>query len=62
MFDEVSCEEYFNEDFIAWLDELEVDFVNGELQVIADEEKAESVSAEWDAFFFELFTNTEHAV
>jgi len=39
MFDEITCEEYFNEDYIAWLDELEMDAVNMELQEIADEER-----------------------
>lgn len=38
-FDEVSCEEYYNEEFVRWLDEMEIDYVNGLLQMFAEESK-----------------------
>ena len=37
MFEEVGCEELYHPDMDAWLDELEIDYVNLELQEIADE-------------------------
>lgn len=41
LFDEVSCEEFYldDADHAAWLDSLECDWINGELQVIADENR-----------------------
>ena len=61
MFDEVSCEEYYGEDLWAAFCEGMREEANFELQEIADEQKAASVGAEWDAFFFELFSATELA-
>lgn len=52
MFDEVACEEFYNEDMDRWMDELEIDFVNGELQEIADEQAAARVEVEHDFLFF----------
>lgn len=51
MFDEVTCEEFYYEDEQrrAWMDELELDWVNGRLQVIAAEQKAAQVETELDA-------------
>jgi hypothetical protein len=43
MFDEVGCEEYYGEDWARWMDEMEIDFVNLELQAIADEQRAEEM-------------------
>ncbi len=37
--DEISCEEYYNEEFVRWLDEMEVEYVNGLLQLISEDEK-----------------------
>lgn len=37
-FDNITCEEFYNDDWNRWMDELEIDFVNGELQVIAQEQ------------------------
>lgn len=37
LFEEVGCEELYHPDMDAWLDELERDYVNLELQEIADE-------------------------
>lgn len=34
VFDEVSCEEYYDDDWLVWMEELKIDAVNGELQVI----------------------------
>lgn len=53
-FDEVSCEEFYAEDEQrrAWMDELERDYVNFELQVIADEQAAARVEVEADALYF----------
>jgi hypothetical protein len=47
MFDEVACEEFYNEDWARWMDEMEMETVNAELQVIADEERLEEISDEW---------------
>lgn len=30
-----------------WMDQMEIDYVNGELQVIADEERAEEIFWRW---------------
>lgn len=30
-----------------WMDQMEIDFVNGELQIIADEERAQEIDARW---------------
>lgn len=42
MFEEVACEEYYSDfvesaEYRAWLEEMEIDFVNAELQEAADE-------------------------
>lgn len=52
MFDEVACEEFYNEDWNRWMNELEIDFVNGELQMIADEQAAARVEVEAEALYF----------
>lgn len=52
MFDEVACEEFYNEDMDRWMDELEIDYVNGELQVIADEQAEARVEVEAEALYF----------
>lgn len=31
----------------AWMDQMEIDYVNGELQVIADEERAQEIWERW---------------
>lgn len=38
-FDDITCEEYYaqDEDWARWMDELELEWVNSELQIIADE-------------------------
>jgi hypothetical protein len=51
MFDEVACEEIYNEEWARWMDELEMEAVNAELQVIADEQKTAQVEVEADAFY-----------
>lgn len=50
MFDEVSCEEFYgeDEDRRAWMDELEIDWVNGELQLIADEGRVFEIDLQWE--------------
>jgi hypothetical protein len=60
-FDEIACEEFYNEDFLrfreelltpeyeAWLDELEREYVNLELGEIAEEQKAGQVEVDLDA-------------
>lgn len=49
MFEEVGCEEYFYEDADrkAWLDALELDYVNEELAEIAEGEKALEAFDRW---------------
>lgn len=32
----------------AWMDQKEEEFVNGEMQILADEEKAEVVDQQWE--------------
>lgn len=44
--DDISCEEYYNEDWARWMDELELEWVNGELQIIADEVREEELCFE----------------
>jgi hypothetical protein len=41
LFDEVSCEEFYLEDAdrAAWLAELETDWINAEMQEVADENR-----------------------
>lgn len=53
-FDEVTCEEFYWEDEQrrAWMDELEMDYVNGELQMIADEQAEARVAVEHDFLYF----------
>lgn len=50
-FDEIACEEFYNEDMDRWMDELEIDYVNAELREIADEQRAGQVEVEADAFY-----------
>ena len=52
-FDEVACEEFYFEDEQrrAWMDELELDYVNEELQLIAAEQAAARVEVEHDFLF-----------
>lgn len=52
LFDEVSCEEFYDADMLAWMEELRLDEVNGELQVIADEQAEARVEAEYDFLYF----------
>ena len=53
-FDTITCEEFYAEDEARreWMDELERDFVNGELQVIADELAEARAEVEADSFYF----------
>ena len=53
-FDNITCEEFYAEDEQrrAWMDELERDWANGELQEIADELKESQVLVEMDAIYF----------
>lgn len=45
LFDEVTCEEFYldDADHAAWLDSLETDWVNGELQEIAEEIRGDEI-------------------
>lgn len=54
-FDYITCEEFYAEDDDrrVWMDELERDFVNFELQLIADEQAAARVEVEAEALYFE---------
>lgn len=54
LFEEVGCEEYFveDDDYRAWMDALEIEYVNGELQVIADEQNAAQVALEAEFVLF----------
>lgn len=45
LFEEVGCEELYHSDMDAWLDELEIEYVNFELQEIADEIRESEVPA-----------------
>ncbi len=54
MYDEVGCEEFYGFDdaeINAWLDELEIEWMNRILQEVADEQKAAQVEVELDAEF-----------
>lgn len=43
MFDEVACEEYYDDlAYSVWLDELEIEWVNGILQEVAEEERVKT--------------------
>lgn len=54
MFDEVTCEEFYgeDEDRRAWMDELELDYVNAELREIADLQAAARTEVEYDFLYF----------
>jgi len=51
-FDYITCEEFYNDEWNRWMDELEIEFVNEELREIADEQAAARVEVEADAFYF----------
>lgn len=53
-FDNITCEEFYSEDpdMRAWLDELEREWVNGELQMIADEQAATRTEVEYEFLYF----------
>lgn len=53
-FDEVSCEEFYAEDEQRreWMDELERDYVNFELQVLAEEQAAARMEVLHDFLYF----------
>lgn len=52
LFDEVGCEEFYDADMLAWMEELRLDEVNGELQVIADEQAEARTEVEYDFLYF----------
>lgn len=53
-FDNITCEEFYSEDpdMRAWLDELEREWINGELQMIAEEQAEARAEVEAEAFYF----------
>jgi len=52
LFEDVSCEEFYDEDMLAWMEELRLDEVNGELQVIAHEQAETRTEVEYDFLYF----------
>lgn len=54
LFEEVGCEEFYgeDEDRRAWMDALELDFVNGELQMIAEQQAEARTEVEYDFLYF----------
>lgn len=61
MFEEVGCEEYFYEDADrrAWLDALELDYVNEELATIAEEEREKEIFDRWVDCIGSMFLSSE---
>lgn len=62
MFDEVACEEvygYDDADMAVWLDELEIEWVNGLLQEIADAGRSYEVDLAWEQDLLNEFVSTE---
>jgi len=53
MFDEISCEEFYGEDYAEELQEILLEAANFQLQEIADELKASQVLVEMDALILE---------
>jgi len=52
MFDEVTCEEFYGEDYAEELREILEEAANFQLQEIADQLKESQVLVEMDAFYF----------
>lgn len=43
----------------VWADKLELEYVNGELQIIAADERSKEIDMEWEEMMFDRFTCTE---